>query len=150
MRSQLIAVSVFLAVLLPPASAQEAGRPGAAPKTGINLWPGVAPGSEQWKQPETTVGSAGNQRIMNVSTPTLTVYLPDPSTATGTAVIIAPGGGFISLSIDSEGHEVAKWLAGRGFAAIVLKYRTVQLEGRDAAQIGQSAGARFGAQLRDL
>ena len=55
---------------------------------------------------------------MNVSTPTLTVYLPDPSTATGTAVIIAPGGGFVWLSIDSEGHDVAKWLAARGIAGI--------------------------------
>ena len=89
-----------------------------APKT-INLWPGTAPGSEAWKQPETTVGNPGNRRIMNVSTPTLTAYLPDPSTATGTAVIIAPGGGFVWLSIDSEGHDVAKWLAARGIAGIV-------------------------------
>jgi len=119
----------------------------ATPKTVINLWPGAAPGSEQWKQPETTLRPGA---IANVTTPTLTVYLPPPSTATGTGVIIAPGGGFISLSIDSEGHDVAKWLVARGFAAFVLKYRTVQLEGQDAAQIGQSAGARFGAQLRDL
>jgi acetyl esterase/lipase len=113
----------------------------------VNLWPGAAPGSEQWKQPETTLRPGA---IANVTTPTLTVYLPPPSIATGTGVIIAPGGGFISLSIDSEGHDVAKWLVARGFAAFVLKYRTVQLEGQDAAQIGQSAGARFGAQLRDL
>lgn len=116
-------------------------------KTVLNLWPGVAPGSEDWKHPETTLRPGA---IANVTTPTLTLYLPSPSTATGTAVIIAPGGGFISLSIDSEGHDVAKWLVARGFASVVLKYRTVQLEGQDAAQIGQSAGARFGAQLRDL
>src|SRR6266576_176120 len=76
----------------------------AREKTVINIWPGVAPGSEQWKQPETVIGSAGNQRIMNVSAPTLTAYLPDPSTATGASVIIAPGGGFVWLSIDSEGQ----------------------------------------------
>src|SRR5271157_234933 len=90
------------------ASAQPPTTP--APKT-VNLWPGVAPGSEQWKQPETVVGSAGNRRIMNVDTPTLTVYVPEASNATGTAVIIAPGGGFVWLSIDSEGHDVAKWRA---------------------------------------
>ena len=56
----------------------------------------------------------------------------------------------MALSIDSEGHDVAKWLVERGFVAIVLKYRTVQLEGQDAAQLNQSAGARFGAQLRNL
>ena len=44
------------------------------------------------------------ETTVNVSTPTLTAYLPAPSTATGTAVIIAPGGGFIGLSINSEGH----------------------------------------------
>jgi acetyl esterase/lipase len=144
MKSQLIALGLLASVLLASATAQEAGRPAAAPKTVLNLWPGVAPGSEQWKQPETTVGSAGNQRVMNVSTPTLTVYLPDPSTATGTAVIIAPGGGFVWLSIDSEGHDVAKWLAARGIAGIVLKYRLFQVEGQEPAQVLQAATAALG------
>src|SRR5439155_24398545 len=102
---------------------------------------------EEWKQPDTALGP-GN--IVNVTTPTLTVYLPPPATATGTAVIIAPGGGFVGLSINSEGHDVAKWLVARGFAAMVLKYRTVQLEGQNAGQLGQAAGARFGAQLGNL
>ena len=93
---------------------------------------------------ETTVGSAGNQRIMNVALPTLTVYLPDPSTATGTAVIIAPGGGFVWLSIDSEGHDVAKWLAARGIEGIVLKYRLFQIEGQEPAQVTQAATAPLG------
>ena len=119
-----------------------------APKT-IGLWPGTAPGSEAWKQPETTVGNPGNRRIMNVSTPTLTAYLPDPSTATGTAVIIAPGGGFVWLSIDSEGHDVAKWLAARGIAGIVLKYRLFQVEGQEPAQVTQAATAALGALTRD-
>lgn len=127
----------------------EQPRTSATPKTLINLWPAVAPGSEQWKQPETTLGSGDMQRIVNVTTPTLTAYLPDPSIATGTAVIIAPGGGFVFLGINSEGHDVAKWLVSRGIAAFVLKYRTVQLEGQNEAQLNQSGGARFGAQLRD-
>lgn len=127
----------------------EQPRTSATPKTLINLWPAVAPGSEQWKQPETTLGSGDMQRIVNVTTPTLTAYLPDPSIATGTAVIIAPGGGFVFLGINSEGHDVAKWLVARGIAAFVLKYRTVQLEGQNEAQLNQSGGARFGAQLRD-
>jgi hypothetical protein len=71
----------------------------------IDIWPGVAPGSELWTRPETVTGSDGNHRVMNVITPTLTAYLPDPSTATGTAVIIAPSGGFVWLLLDSEGHE---------------------------------------------
>jgi acetyl esterase/lipase len=115
----------------------------------IHLWPGAAPGSEQWKQPEAVLGSGDMERMVNVSTPTLTAYLPDRSTATGTAVIIAPGGGFIFLGMKSEGYDVAKWLVARGIAAFVLKYRTAQIEGQNEAQLNQSGGARFGAQLRD-
>lgn len=131
-------------IFLATASAQQT----PVPKT-TNLWPGTAPGSEAWKQPETTTGNAGNQRMMNVSTPTLTAYLPDPSTATGTAVIIAPGGGFVWLSIDSEGHDVAKWLAARGIAGMVLKYRLFQVEGQDPAQVTKSATAALGALMSD-
>lgn len=89
------------------AKPEQAPTPAIATKV-INLWPGVAPGSEQWKQPETNLRSGGMETVINVSTPTLTTYVPAPSTATGTAVIIAPGGGFIGLSINSEGHDVAK------------------------------------------
>lgn len=115
----------------------------------INLWPGTAPGSEQWKQSETVLRSNGMETVVNVSTPTLTAYLPQTSVANGTAVIVAPGGGFIGLSINSEGHDVAKWLVTRGFAAFVLKYRTKQIEGKDATELGQSARAAFMAQLNN-
>ena len=148
-----IALWLFSAILLTSAVAQEARTSGteqAFTTKVIDVWPGVAPGSEQWKQQETVLGSGNSRTIVNVTTPTLTVYQPAPSAAAGTAVIIAPGGGFVNLSIDSEGHDVAKWLVARGITAIVLKYRTVQLEGQDAAQLRQSAGARFGAQLRNL
>ena len=50
------------------------------------------------------LGSGDTQRIVNVVTPTLTAYLPDPAKATGTAVIIAPGGGFVFLGTDT--HEI--------------------------------------------
>src|SRR6516225_7181598 len=93
----------------------------------INLWPGAAPGTESWTQKErvvkdTPVGAV----VMNVVTPDLTVYLPEPSNATGTGVIIAPGGAFVALAIDHEGHNVARWLQGKGIAAFVLKYRIVE------------------------
>jgi acetyl esterase/lipase len=51
--------------------------------------------------------------------------------ATGTAVIICPGGAFHSLAIDHEGMDVARWLSVRGVAAFVLKYRLLQTEVRD-------------------
>lgn len=117
-----------------------------APKV-INIWPGVAPGSEQWKQKETTLRSGRMESIVNVTTPTLTAYLPDPTKATGTAVIIAPGGGFIFLGTDT--HEIAEWLAARGIAGLVLKYRTTPLQGENDAQLAQAGSARFGAQLNN-
>ena len=150
-----IALCLLAASLLTSSSAQEnnnSGKPeqGAAPAVApkvVNIWPGVAPGSEQWKQKETTLGSGPMQRIVNVATPTLTAYLPDPAVATGTAVIIAPGGGFIFLGADT--HEIAEWLAARGIAGFVLKYRTAPLEGENEAQLNQAGGARLEAQLNN-
>lgn len=66
--------------------------------------------------------------VRNVSDPTLTAYLPDPAIATGTAVIVAPGGGFHMLSIESEGVAVARWLNSMGVTAFVLKYHLVQTD----------------------
>lgn len=58
-----------------------------------------------------------------VNDPTMTVFLPDPAIANGTAVLIYPGGGMMSLTMDGEGSEVARWLNARGIAAMVVKYR---------------------------
>jgi acetyl esterase/lipase len=66
--------------------------------------------------------------VRNVSDASLTAYLPDPKIATGTAVIVAPGGGFHMLSIENEGVAVARWLNGMGITAFVLKYRLVQTD----------------------
>ena len=96
----------------------------------VNVWSGVAPGSEKWKQKEITVENTPvGTVIMNVVTPTLTAYLPDPAKATGTGVIIAPGGAFVALAITLEAIDAAKWLQQRGIAAFVLKYRTVEKKG---------------------
>lgn len=73
--------------------------------------------------PETWHSEYGSMFARNVSIATLTPFLPDPATATGTAVIVAPGGGFMSLSMENEGWDVARALADRGVAAFVLKYR---------------------------
>jgi acetyl esterase/lipase len=62
----------------------------------------------------------------NVSTPSLIPYPADPAIANGTAVIVAPGGGFHMLSIENEGVGVAKWLNSLGITAFVLRYRLVQ------------------------
>ncbi len=85
----------------------------------FNIWPGVAPGSEDWAVEQ----QSGFRSITNVTTPTLTLFEPDPSLATGTAMIVCPGGGFRGLYIIEEGVMVAEWLAARGVTAFVLKYR---------------------------
>ena len=69
--------------------------------------------------------------VFNVANPTLTVFPADPSKANGTAVVICPGGAFFALSIDSEGFDVARWLAAKGVACFVLKYRLVECKTDD-------------------
>jgi acetyl esterase/lipase len=103
-----------------------AGALAQAP-TALRLWPDGAPGSESWSVPETVATSGSGDRVVtNVSDPTLSVYLPDPAIATGTAVVIAPGGALRALAWDNEGVKVAEWLNSRGIAGFVLKYRTLQ------------------------
>ena len=102
------------------------GATGPAPHE-IRLWPGKAPGSERWAVPEaTTTSPTGDRTITNVSDPTVTVFLPPPASATGTAVVVAPGGALRLLGWDNEGVKVAQWLTSKGIAALVLKYRTLQ------------------------
>jgi|WetSurMetagenome_2_1015567.scaffolds.fasta_scaffold00472_3 acetyl esterase/lipase len=92
----------------------------------IPIWPGMAPGSENMSQKEVQYLNDQNQQmIRNVVNPTVTCYFPDPSIVTGTAVIVAPGGGFRFLSWQTEGTMVAEWLVKHGVAAFVLKYRVV-------------------------
>ena len=96
-------------------------------QTEIRLWPDGAPGSEHWSIPESVTSSpSGDRVIANVSDPTLTVFLPDSSVATGAAAVIAPGGALRVLGFDNEGVKVAEWLNERGIAGFVLKYRTLQ------------------------
>lgn len=97
----------------------------------INLYEGRAPGSETWTWPEASKKMGNNTILYNVSRPTITAFLPDPKIANGTAIIVAPGGAFHILSMDSEGTEVAKYLNTKGIAAFVLKYRVAQLHTDD-------------------
>lgn len=78
--------------------------------------------------PETreTLAETGETMIFNVSDPTLELFRPDPGHANGTAVIVAPGGGFVGLGYDRGGTAIARELVRRGVTALVLKYRTVR------------------------
>jgi acetyl esterase/lipase len=72
------------------------------------LWPNGAPGAK---------GNAEKDK------PTMTIYLPAKEKATGAAVVIFPGGGYWTVAIDHEGHQVARWLNDLGIAAFVVDYR---------------------------
>lgn len=81
---------------------QQADRP-----TPIPLYPQGVPGAKGTK-PE--------------DTPTLSVYLPPADKASGTAIVVCPGGGYGGLA-EHEGHPIAKWLNSLGVTAVILKYR---------------------------
>lgn len=53
----------------------------------------------------------------------LFVYHPAKSGKPAPAVLICPGGGYVGLAMDHEGHDMAKWYASNGLVAVVLKYR---------------------------
>lgn len=94
----------------------------------IQLYDGKPKGSEDWTWNEqvSTKNIFNTEVAYNVSQPTITAFLPPKELATGTAIIVAPGGAFHTLSINSEGIDVAKWLNSRGIAAFVLKYRVAR------------------------
>jgi acetyl esterase/lipase len=91
------------------------------------IWPGTAPGSETWDWSERTIQvpwSDLDRRVTrNVADPTVTVFRPPAAKANGTAMIVAPGGGFNFLMVDHEGYDMARWLNELGITAFVLKYR---------------------------
>ena len=99
----------------------------------VRLYEGPAPGSEAWKhsEQESTENLWQTRVVFNVANPTLSVFRPAPENANGTSVVICPGGAFFGLSIDSEGYDVARWLAGKGVTCFVLKYRLVECKTDD-------------------
>src|ERR1035438_4217799 len=90
---------------------QIAGAPALDPAlegSTIRLWDGPAPGA---------LGAPA------ADIPTLTAFPPQHGKGNGTAVMVAPGGGYLGLASNLEGRQVADWFAARGVTAFVLKYR---------------------------
>ncbi|MFN7651285.1 MAG: hypothetical protein ACK5UT_27660, partial [Acidobacteriota bacterium] len=81
----------------------------------IPLWPDRPDQSESFIGPSDT-----ERRLRKITNPLLTAHLA--SQPNGTAILIAPGGGFRHLAIDKEGHDVARWLNSLGISAFVLQY----------------------------
>ncbi len=110
----------------------------AEPQT-ILLWKHAAPGA---------LGTEDADR------PTITVYLPVNPSATGTAVVVAPGGGYGMLASNHEGRQVANWFNSMNVTAFVLKYRLgpryhhpIELgDAQRAIRLVRSRAAEFGFQ----
>ena len=136
-----LALAMLLAAPLPALAQNDKMAAIATPAqpSAIELGTGPLPGAtatESWHS------QYGSVFARNVTVATLTPFLPDPAKANGTAVIVAPGGGFTSLSMQNEGWDVAKALAARGVAAFVLKYRLNQTP-QDLAAYEAAMKARF-------
>ena len=98
----------------------------AADHPEIPLWANGAPGSEGKTAKE--IDEAPNKdhgylKVTGVHNPSITAFLPPRETATGAAMVIAPGGGHQFLNFDQEGTYVAAYLNSIGVAGFVLKYR---------------------------
>jgi acetyl esterase/lipase len=102
----------------------------AEPPAAIPLWENGAPGSEaRAGEAEKVDRGEGRCNVSNVHNPSITPFLPMPENATGTAIIIAPGGGHRVLCLGHEGDALAEWFAEQGIAAFVLRYRLAREEG---------------------
>lgn len=93
----------------------------SAPVT-LPLWPEGVPNAK----PALGAERENNGKTANVSEPTLTVFGPAVDKPNGTAVIIAPGGGYTNLSTAREGAQYANWLSTLGVTSFVLKYRMAE------------------------
>ena len=100
----------------------------------IQLFPKGAPG-EQTKLIEKAlpeggkVGGASVLRLSGVSDPTITIYPASDEVATGSAMVVCPGGGYEILAYDLEGDEICQWLNEIGVTAVLLKYRVPRRTG---------------------
>lgn len=91
----------------------------AADREVIYLWPDGVPESNGITAPEVTE----NDRISNISVPSMTFYQADPAKNTGVTILVIPGGGYSRQAAGHEGKQFGEWLSSLGINAFVLKYR---------------------------
>lgn len=134
-------------LVLGAAGALPAGAASAGPLV-LPLWPEGVPGAKPELGPN-RIDEDG--RTTNITEPLLTVYPAAVDRATGTAVIICPGGGYVRQSTRREGEQYAHWLSTLGITSFVLTYRQLEFGHpaplRDvlrAVRLVRSQAARFG------
>jgi acetyl esterase/lipase len=152
---------MFMKTLLALLAVVSCALPMRASEAPIVLWPDKPPGETKELPPEqdttkpTDTLIAGRRiiKLANVSNPTITLYAPPPEKRNGTAVLVAPGGGFSILAMDLEGTEVVEWLNSIGVTAVLLKYRVPfrdpDQRWRAAVQDSQRAMSLIRARAKD-
>ncbi|HEY0245121.1 MAG TPA: alpha/beta hydrolase, partial [Mucilaginibacter sp.] len=90
----------------------------------VYLWPGAVPGEKEAKhEPVLAANQSGNvTRMTDVNNPAFLVYEPQKALNNGAAVVICPGGAYVTLAMNKEGSEVAEWFNKMGYTAFVLQY----------------------------
>lgn len=95
----------------------------------IPIWPNGAPNRlDVHRPPESTLFKTAPDvhpgreytQILDVSSPTMTVF-PPKGVNTGVSMVVFPGGGFRILAIDLEGTEICNWVTAKGITCVLLK-----------------------------
>jgi acetyl esterase/lipase len=102
-----------------------ASRPAPVGPSEIALWPNETAATTQGSERIDGRGTADrpNRFIWDVRHAKLTLWPAPAKGATGTAIVVCPGGGYAGQAIDKEGTEIARWLNSIGATAVVLQYR---------------------------
>lgn len=132
---------ILLAILVPALRAADQFQV-------IPLWPEGVPGLRADATPEKHDGAG---RYTNIHHPSLVVYPPAKEKANGTAIIYAPGGGYVRVSSGINGGEVTQWLNSLGITVFMLKYRHAEYghpaplrDALRAVRIVRSRASEFG------
>jgi acetyl esterase/lipase len=99
---------------------------GAADPESVSIWPDGPPGRQSTPTVQTVTERSQppdlrDRSVTGITHPQLAVFRPEAPD--GTALLIAPGGGYQRVVLDKEGYETAEWFAARGVTAFVLTYR---------------------------
>jgi acetyl esterase/lipase len=93
----------------------------------IRLWPGTPPGGKGVHLKARIIERSADPAVINdryvdsIGTPTLTVFRPDKPD--GSALVVAPGGGYVRIVLDKEGNESGRRFNASGVTVFVLHYR---------------------------
>jgi CubicO group peptidase (beta-lactamase class C family)/dienelactone hydrolase len=151
----------MLAVLLTATALDAQAAPAQGAAREIPLYPGAAPGSEKWDWSERrSTNPRGMPMVSDVVRPVLLHYPAEKGKAVGTAMVVAPGGGFRVLMMSYEGEDIARRLNAMGIDAFVLKYRLIHAgpgaparqdaiklaydDGRQAVRVVRERAGEFG------